>query len=157
MRCPLISKTTLLKIGLIILIIVIGIWMFLIGKMHTVLLDNKTIEVEGISYVQLPIVEVQIDNKEKIELAARDRDLVEVTAQRHKITVYYTDKLFNEHKIVKKFKIPLGYDMVLISIPALIGETDVSDWLSEYIPPTAVVAPQAETETVDELGIDFSF
>lgn len=149
------SRRHFFQLVAVILILVLAVVMFVIGRQHTVLLDNKTIEHDGKSYPAFSIVEVKINKEDSIELAARDRDKADVMGQRHKITVTYTDKFFEEHEVVKKFKVPIGYDMVLISIPALVADLGQSIWLQQFIPPTAAVAPVVEELPVeDDLGID---
>ena len=149
------SRRHFFQLVAVILILVLAVVMFVIGRQHTVLLDNKTIEHDGKSYPAFSIVEVKINKEDSIELAARDRDKADVMGQRHKITVTYTDKFFEEHEVVKNFKVPIGYDMVLISIPALVADLGQSIWLQQFIPPTAAVAPVVEELPVeDDLGID---
>ncbi|MGE0074740.1 MAG: DUF6672 family protein [Sphaerochaetaceae bacterium] len=149
------SRRNLFQLAALLVVILLAVVMFIIGRQHTILLDNKTIEHGGKTYTAFPIVEVVVDTGEAIELAARDRDKAEVVGQHHKISVTYTDKFFEEHKIVKKLKVPIGFDMVLVSIPALVGELDESVLMQHYIPPTAAVAPQAEViPVVDDLGVD---
>jgi len=149
------SRRHLFQLAAIVVMIALAVIMYIIGRQHTVLLDNKTIEHEGKSYPAFSIVEVEVNKEGKIELAARDRDKADVMGQRHKITVTYTDKFFEEHEVVKKFKVPIGYDMVLISIPALVADLGQSIWLQQFIPPTAAVAPVVEELPVeDDLGID---
>ena len=159
MRKFIFSRRNLFQLGLVIFLLLLAVLMFFVGKMHTVLLDNKTIEADGLTYTAFSVVEVEVDKKGLLELAARDRDMVEVMGQSHKISVIYTDKNFEEHKIVKKFKVPLGDDMILISIPALVGGADQAIWLQKFIAPTATVAPQAEpVELIDDLtSLDIEF
>lgn len=149
------SRRNMYQIIAIILVAFLALIMFLIGKQHIILLDNKTVEVDGKTYSAFSIVEVKVDKRPFLELAARDRDKEEVMGQKHKITVRYMDKSYEEHTIVKKFKVPLGHDMVLISVPALAGGADQAVWLEHYIAPTAVVAPIADPiESEDDFGLD---
>lgn len=155
MKRIVLSRRNLFQLAALSVIILLAVVMFIIGRQHTILLDNKTIEHDGKTYTAFPIVEVEVDTDGEIELAARDRDKAEVMGQHHKLTVTYTDKFFEEHQVVKRFKVPIGFDMVLVSIPALVGELDESVWMQHYIPPTAAVAPQAEViPVVDDLGVD---
>ena len=147
------TRRNLFQLFAAILIILIAVLMFIIGKQHALLLDNKTVEDSGTTYQAFSIVEVQVNKEPEIELAARDRDRVDVMGQRHRITVTYTDRSFEEHVFEKKFSVPMSYAMVLISIPALVGGADESVWLQECIPPTAAVAPVSQEPEIvsDEL------
>lgn len=139
-----------IRIDAIVVVLLVAVLMFWIGKQHTILLDNKTLEVDGQTYKAFSIVEVQVDKGERLELAARDRDMAVVTNQSHRITVWYTDDYYEEIEKTWKFSVPLGEDMMLISIPALVGGADESVWLTHYEPPVAAVAPVAEPVVTSE-------
>ncbi len=144
----------LFQLAAIVLILLLGVLMFFIGRQHTILLDNKTLEFEGKSYQAFSIVEVAVDRQERLELAARDRDKADVLGQRHVLSVWYTDKAFQEHELKVKFSVPVGQDMVLVSLPALVGGAPESVWLQPYFPPTAVAPPVSEEPVVvDDLGV----
>ncbi|WP_320129999.1 DUF6672 family protein [uncultured Sphaerochaeta sp.] len=138
-------------------LLLFGILMYFVGRQHTILLDNKTITLEGQELKALPIVEVQVDRQEVLELAARDRDKVLATNQKHSITISYTDSAWNEISFTRKFKVPVGEDMVMVSIPALVAnpESDQSLWLAHYeVPKMAVAATPEESVVVpDELSL----
>jgi 16S rRNA G966 N2-methylase RsmD len=137
----------------IFIILVFAVFLFFIGKQHTILLDNKTVTVGGKEINALQLVEVQINNLEPMELAARDRDKEEVTGQKHSVTIIYTDPNWEEHTIERTFKVPLMQEMVLLSIPTLVAnpEADQSLWLENYEPPTyAVTAVDLEEEVVTD-------
>ncbi|MGI6433067.1 MAG: DUF6672 family protein [Sphaerochaetaceae bacterium] len=158
MRTPSVKRRTLFQVATILFLILLAALMFLIGKQHTLLLDNQTIELNQKSYQALSLVEVAVDKQPFLELAARDRDKALVKGQRHTITVRYTDKAFEEHVITKKVKLSLFDDMLLISIPALVAQQEQEVWMQLFIPPTAAVAPQEESIATEDdlsgLGLD---
>lgn len=117
----------------LVLLVLLFVVMFLIGKQHSVLIDNRNVEVNGIEYKALNIVEFYIDNEDGIELAKRDRDQVDVTGQSHKVKVVYTDSNWDEIELERKVKLPLNEDMLLFSIPAFIASPDdVSIYLTPF-------------------------
>lgn len=140
----------------IVVVLLFGMLMFFIGKQHTILLDNKTVTVNGQEIRALQLVEVQVNKLESLELAARDRDKVDVTRQSHKITITYTDSNWNEISFTRKFKVPLMEEMVIISIPTLVSdpEADQSLWLEKYeLPAYAIQAsPEEEVVITDDLA-----
>nr|WP_321261783.1 DUF6672 family protein [uncultured Sphaerochaeta sp.] len=141
----------------IVVILIFAVFLFFIGKQHTVLLDNKTVTVEGQEIRALQLVEIQINKLQPMELAARDRDKEDVTGQKHSVTIIYTDSNWEEFTIERTFKVPLMQEMVLLSIPTLVAnpEADQALWLESYEPPTyAVTAADREEEVVtDELSV----
>jgi hypothetical protein len=137
------NRTFYIRAVAIILVILLGVLMFFIGKQHTILLDNKTVG----SFKALSEVEVQVDKQDKLFLAPRDRDQAVVTAQGHKVTIKYTDASWNEVTITKKLHLPVGESMMLLSIPTLVSDPDAPQdvWLThfEVAPPTPSAADEA--------------
>ncbi len=141
----------------ILIILIFAVFLFFVGKQHTVLLDNKTVSVEGQEIRALQLVEVQVNDLDPMELAARDRDKEEVTGQKHSVTIIYTDDNWEEYTIERSFKVPLMQEMVLLSIPTLVAnpEAEQSLWLENYEPPTYAVTASEEEEVVvtDDISV----
>jgi hypothetical protein len=150
------TRTFWIRTAAIAIILVFSVFLFFIGKQHTVLVDNKTVAVNGVEVKALQLVEVQVNFLDSLELAARDRDKFDVTGQKHKVTVIYTDANWEEHTIVRTFKVPLMQEMVMILLPALVAnpEGDQSLWLENYELPTyAMTAPAEEPVVTDDLAV----
>ena len=150
------TRTFWIRTAAIALILVFSVFLFFIGKQHTVLVDNKTVTVNGVEVKALQLVEVQVNSLDSLELAARDRDKFDVTGQKHKVTVIYTDANWEEHTIVRTFKVPLMQDMVMILLPALVANPvgEQSLWLENYELPTyAMTAPAEEPVVTDDLAV----
>lgn len=124
------NRTFFIRLTAIVLVILLAVWMFFIGKQHTILLDNKTVG----DFKALSEVEVQVDKQEALFLMPRDRDQAIVTAQKHKVVIKYTDSSWNEVEIVKTVKLPLMDSMMLLSIPTLVANPDApqSEWLTHF-------------------------
>lgn len=114
----------------ILLFILLGVWMFFIGKQHTILIDNKTVD----EYAALDMVEVSIDGEPSIEVYKRMRDQFVVTGQTHTLTLTYVDDSWNEITLEKKIKVPLNENMVLLSLPVLIADPEAPQetWLEPF-------------------------
>ncbi len=150
------NRIFMMRLAAILLVLLLGVVLFFIGKQHAVLLDNKTITVNGEEIRALKMVEVQVDKHESLEFVPRDRDKVDVVRQKHTITVSYTDENWEEISITRKFTVPLMEDMVIISIPTLVAnpEAPQSVWMERYeIPAYAVqAAPEDEVIVTDDLA-----
>lgn len=148
-----VNKRFWVRSAAIIVILAFSVFLFFIGRQHTILVDNKSITINETEFQALQLVEVQINKQPPLELAARDRDKYEATGQKHTVTIMYTDKTWEEHVIVRTFKVPLMQDMLIISIPALVGNPDSeqSVWLENYELPTyAMTAQPAEEHVVTD-------
>jgi len=150
------TRTFLMRLIAIVVVLLFAVMLFFIGKQHTVLLDNKTITINGEEIAALKMVEVQVNKLPSLEFYPRDRDKVDVTRQKHTITVSYTDAGWNEISITRKFNLPLLEEMVIISIPALVANPDApqSVWLEKYELPTYAVqaSPEDEVIVTDDLA-----
>ncbi len=144
------TRTNLMRLVAIVIVLLFAVILFFIGKQHTVLLDNKTVTVNGEEIAALKMVEVQVNKLDSLEFVPRDRDKVDVTRQKHTITVSYTDADWNEISITRKFKLPLMEEMVIISIPTLVANPDApqSVWLEKYELPVFAVQAAPEDEVV---------
>lgn len=85
-----------------------------LGKGHTVLLDNKDSEDGTVKAIES--LTVSVDGQDPMEFMSGDRDITKVRSQWHTLVVD-----INGQKTEKKFKVPLGEDMVLLSIPKLLA------------------------------------
>lgn len=114
----------------LILVLVLAIIMFHVGKQHTILMDNKTAG----DFKALDTVVVQIDKLGEMELLKRDRDQYVVTGQKHKLVVKYTDSNWTDQVIEKTLHLPLNDSMLLLSIPTLVNnpEAPQSEWLTHF-------------------------
>jgi hypothetical protein len=121
------ARTRLIRAGLAALYLAAAALVFYHGKGHTVLIDNKPTP-DG-SYEAVEGVMVSVDGLEALELYPGDRDLVEVRAQEHSVTV---ELIGDGRRIEKRFNLALGEEMVLLSVPKLAAGMDdfIEAWSS---------------------------
>ncbi len=124
-------KRTLIRVSALVLLLLISMALYYSGKGHTLLLDNKNIEIDDTSYKALDFAEVTIDSGEEQEILKRDRLKQDVSGQKHRITVVYLES-GEEQTIQKTFKIDVGEPIYIISIPALIA--DHEKWIQVFEP-----------------------
>lgn len=105
----------LVKIGLIIAYLFIMALMFLLGRSHTVLIDNNSIP-GGVSAVDG--CTISFGGDKPIEMFKGDRDKIMLRGQTHRVTVSFFD---GREDVTGTISIPLFEDAVLVSIPAFIS------------------------------------
>lgn len=150
-----IGRSFYIRIAAIILIILLGVLMFFIGKQHTILLDNNKVG----DIRALDEVTVTIDGVEGLPIYSRMRDQAIVTGQGHKLAVTYVDSSWEEHTIEREIKIPLSENMVIIYLPYLVENPDSpqEEWL-QHFESQAIVSSPADDEVVtsdDAMLMDF--
>lgn len=102
------------RAGLVALYFVVGAWVMLSGREHTLLLDNKALA-DG-SAPAFRRVKVYVDGRDPIELYARDRDMIKVRGQRHRIRIETNEAAARTEA---SFTLAFGDDMFLLSVPAM--------------------------------------
>lgn len=105
----------LVKIGLIIAYLCIMALMFLLGRSHTVLIDNNSIP-GGVSAVDG--CTISFGGDKPIEMFKGDRDKIMLRGQTHRVTVSFFD---GREDVTGTISIPLFEDAVLVSIPVFIS------------------------------------
>ncbi|MGN1189191.1 MAG: DUF6672 family protein [Candidatus Ornithospirochaeta sp.] len=135
------TKALCIRIIAILLVILLAVIMFIIGKQHKIYFDNK----DWGPYKAYQFVEVSVDKQDSVELARRDRDVFTVVAQGHTI---YIDAMGDEKEV--KIHIPLFMKDVLINIPALMNGEDQDKWMEEFVVETVSISAADETVITDE-------
>lgn len=112
----------LVKIGLVIFYLLLMALMFLLGRSHTVLIDNKS-DPNG-AYKAIDECTISFNGEKPIEMFKGDRDKIMLRGQTHRVKVSF----FNgQEEITGTITIPLFEDAVMVSIPAFVkGENAVS-------------------------------
>ena len=139
------GRSFYIRIAAIVLVILLGVLMFFIGKQHTILLDNKKYDdikaldegtVASAGVVGLPIY-------------SRMSDEAVVTGQRHTIAVTYVDSNWEEHTFERDIKIPVGENMMILYLPYLVANPDSpqEEWLKHF-ESQAIVAEDASANEV---------
>ncbi len=122
------------RLAVILLVIILAVFLYHYGKQHTVYIDNRTIEIDGVSYKALEWAEVSVDGGDASEYSPRTRREATVQRQKHTIHVVYEDEDFNQFEIETEFTVPLNETQVVLSLPALVAGLDDSQYITQFIP-----------------------
>ena len=148
-----ISKRTLFfRIGAVVLLLVIAALMMVIGRGHTVYIDNKTFEYEGQTYEAVHKVTCYKGGEKFAKLAKRERGMVDVIGQKLKIDLeVIKEKGGAEEAMTLVIKLPYNQDGLILNLPAYLAGLPEDAYLDEFIP--AAPAEEETEETVDEFGL----
>ena len=125
------NRRGIVRIVAVLLLVLIGFWLYDIGRAHTFLPENKTIEIDGREYKAYASIRFSINGGEEKELYPRDRVKVEAAGRSHRITVTGLSRGGEEISVTQRFRINHGTDMYLLNLPALLeGE---EGWIQEFI------------------------
>lgn len=107
------NRAIIARTAIIVLYLALGVFVFVTGRTHTVLVDNKNAP-DG-SYKAYKGMEVTVGKNPKSEFMKGDRDKFTVKGQKAKIHVEFYD---GTEDVTFTVRIPFAEDCVLVSIPA---------------------------------------
>lgn len=143
-------RRILIPAAVVLLCVALGAIMMVIGRGHTVYLDNKTLEYNGTEYKAFHHVDVSVKGAEKlIKLDARDRGSAIWLGQNFHMNLTITDQKGDQPRYLSvDLKLPYGMDGPIINLPALLNGLPQEAWLDEFIP----APPSPEPDDIDLSG-----
>ena len=147
------SKRQILFISAtILLLIVIGGWMMVIGRGHTVYFDNKVLEYNGETYEPPYKVTVYVNGEKAAKLKEDERGMATWIGQNFKMELEINWNKDDEDVIEKlSVKLPYNMDGVIIDLAGLLADLPEEAYISEFISTTPEVVE--EDVVTDEFGI----
>ena len=140
------GRKIFIRIAAVLIIIIIGVVMFFIGKEHTILIDNFSQR----DYKALDYFEVSVDGSPILDMSRMMREQFTVTGQKHTVLIQWEDEASGQMLAVTfKITVPLMQDMVLLSVPTFMADMNQpqSVWLTPF-EPQVVVSSSAEDNAV---------
>lgn len=147
-------KKLLIRLGVLLVVVAIGAVMMVIGRGHTVYLDNKTLEYNGQEVKAYYKVVVTSKSMEKpANLLARDRGMAKCVGQSFRMDLTVTEAEGDAPKSKSvNLSLPYGMDNPIINIPALLAGLPQEAWLDEFIPTPPTEDPSDEIDIGDAFG-----
>lgn len=148
------TRKLLFRAGTVLLLVLIAGLMFIVGRGHTVYLDNKTMEYNGQTYDAFYKVEVVQGGKTLTNLNKRERGMATNIGQNFKITLrIIREKNGDVEEQDILLRLPYSMDGIVINLPGYLSGLPETAYLSEFIPAPEPEAPEEEILPGDELGI----
>lgn len=144
-------KRRLYRIGLVLVLVLICVWMAIIGRGHTVYFDNVTLEYEGETYSAPYRVDVYVNGERVAKLNAKDRGMATWIGQDFKMDLEITvEKGGDKTERSVKVKLPYQLDGIILNLPGLLSDLPMEAIQSEFVP--LVVAESEDVELPSEEG-----
>ena len=149
------NRKLLFRAGTVLVLILIAAAMFIVGRGHTVYIDNKTFEYENATYPALYKTTVYNNDKEVAKLMKRERGMATWMGQNFKMTLEVTNEKGGEAVTYPfELKLPYGMDGIIVNLPAMLAGLPQEQYLSEFVPQTPQKdVGEEETVVVDEFLI----
>ena len=133
----------------LLVILIIAAVMFIVGRGHTVYIDNKTLEYNGETYDALNKVEVWVGEERLSKLAKRERTSSTVIGQSFEMNLINTvNKGDDPSEVTVKLSLPYSWDGVVVNIPGYLAGPPQEAWMTQF-----VSEPEPVTEEEEEPGI----
>ena len=122
------------RIVALFVVLILAVLLFVFGKGHTLLLDNKNIKIDDKSYKATHSLMVSVNGGEAISVKKGLRKGIPdmVAGPWHSIKVEVVDKNTVIKTVEKKFSLSLN-NMFVLSLPAL--SEDEPNWIHVFEPP----------------------
>ncbi len=141
------NKKWLYRGGALLAVLLIAACMFVVGRGHTVYIDNKTLEYNGASYDALQRVEVYVGEERLSRLAKRERTMSTVIGQSFEMRLVNTVKKGDEPtEVTVKLSLPYGWDGIVVNVPGYLAGLPQDAWMTEF-----VAAPEPVSEEEEEI------
>lgn len=152
-----VSKAFWYRLGSLALILIIAVLMFIVGRGHTLYVDNKTFETPAGTFEALYRTDVYVSESsdEMQQLSARERSAFKFMGQTATLNIEYRTVRNGEKKqAVYKLRVPYNLDGIVINVPALLAGQGPDIYMYEFVS-VSDVAPAADAETVvtDEFSV----
>ncbi len=147
------ARSLIQRAGVVIALLVLSVYLFYIGKGHTLLIDTNTITIDGKELRAWESATVSIDGKEMdTPMGRAERVMVEVGGPKH--TILIVDDADEDKRVEKEFVIPTFMDMVLVSVPAIIRDAPAEHWISRFTPPPIEEAPVEQMQREEDFAAE---
>lgn len=144
------KKRAFLFRGLTVLVLLlIAGAMFIVGRGHTVYLDNKSVEYNGQTYEALYKAVVYVDDEQVAKLYEKERGMAPCIGQSFQTVLEITQQKGDE-AVTRRATLQLPYNMdgVVINLPALLAGLPADAYQSEFV--SALVEEPADEEVVTD-------
>ncbi|HOV62222.1 MAG TPA: hypothetical protein PK349_14275 [Candidatus Hydrogenedentes bacterium] len=109
------------RIGLLVVLVLLGVYLYTSGKQHQLFVDNMAVEIEGKAYAPEALVRAAFDGGEPLELASGDRDVTQVVGPRHTVKVEVLNESGDVVKTLEGEFRWVSTKKGMFSVPAFLG------------------------------------
>ena len=153
------TRRLLFRIGAVLILVAIAACMMVIGRGHTVYIDNKTLEYEGQSYAPYYRATVYVNGERVSKLQPKERASATNIGQSFSMSLeLIKEKGQDAENVDISIKLPYNLDGIIVNIPGYLAGLPQEAWMSEFIsiPSEAEMQEEAPTEEEDVLaGAEF--
>lgn len=128
------TRRLVIRVAVVLVLIIVGIIMSIIGRGHTIYLDNTTLEYNGQTYKAPYKVTIYVGDEQLTKLYDKERSSTTCLGQTFTVTLEVMEtKNGSEEMQTYKIPVPKNMDGVIINIPGYLAGLPEEAYLSEFI------------------------
>ena len=128
------TRRLVIRVAAVLVLIIVGIIMSIIGRGHTIYLDNKTLEYNGQTYKAPYKVTIYVGDEQLTKLYDKERGSTTCLGQTFTVTLEVMEtKNGSEEMQTYKIPVPKNMDGVIINIPSYLAGLPEEAYLSEFV------------------------
>ncbi len=141
------SRKWIFRIGALLIVAVVCVIMFIIGRGHTVYFDNTKIEYNGKTLNPYYKVDVVVKGEKVAKLREKERGMTSTMGQSFEMDLVITEEKDGPAKTVHVgMALPYSIDGIVVNLPALMAGAPEDVYLSEFV--SQAVDTSADDEDV---------
>lgn len=148
------KRKLLFRLGALVVLAALALGMYVSGRGHTLYLDNKTLEYEGVSYEAPYRAVVYQGDTEVAKLQKRDRGMMTWIGQSVKLKVEMIEQK-GADPVPYEFTVDLPFhqDGIVLNLPAMVAGLPASAYMSEFVPMATTSEPAEDELPTDEFDM----
>lgn len=128
------TRRLVIRVAAVLVLIIVGIIMSIIGRGHTIYLDNKTLEYNGQTYKAPYKVTIYVGDEQLTKLYDKERGSTTCLGQTFTVTLEVMEtKNGSEEMQTYMIPVPKNMDGVIINIPGYLAGLPEEAYLSEFV------------------------
>lgn len=141
------KRKILFRVGAVALLLLIAAAMFIVGRGHTVYLDNVSMDYNGQTYTAPYKVVAYVNGEEAARLYEKERGMAISIGQNFTMSLEITEtKGGAEETSTITVRLPRNMDGIILNLPTLLAGLPEEAYLTQFIP--TYVEPQPEDEEI---------
>ena len=140
------------RLGAIALLVVIAACMMVIGRGHTVYVDNKSLDYNGETYKPYYRATVYVNGERLSKLQPKERTSATNIGQSFSMTLELIKEKGQDAETVDiSLKLPYSMDGIIVNIPGYMAGLPEEAWMTEFVStPTEAEMQDEEIPTEEE-------
>lgn len=146
------KRQWIIRICAVLVLLLIAGCMLIIGRGHTVYIDNKTLEYNGETYNALQRVEVYVGGERLSRLAKRERAMATTIGQSFEMKLINTrEKGDDPVEMTVNLSLPYSWDGIIVNVPGYLAGLPQEAWMTEFVSEPAATEEEETVSTEDDI------